>query len=445
MGERTQEQGNASYRIIWWIVYLLAFIGGPVGVWRSYKHTGDSSSLLKMALPLGIFCVVLIGRLVFLHLTRNMARMARKEATEGYLCILPWLIGLVSFTLGPMIFSIYISMCDWDIINAPRFVGLANFQQALFHDFRFIQALKVTITYAAFALPLGLTGSLMVALLLNQKVKGMSWFRTIFYIPAILPGIATAMLWRWIFNPENGILNLILSTLASPSVRLAGALSIWPVAILIGLAVSAVTGVKAISIMIRRTADVWVGILWLVLALPLGSLIAFAWNTGFRLLKVTFSGPMPLWLADPSWALPAFVIMSLWGVGGGMIIYLAGLQSIPTQLYEAADIDGANPVQKFRKITLPMVSPTIFFNLVMGVIGSFQVFTSSFVMTQGGPHYATLFYLLYLYQKAFQYFQMGYAASMAWILFVIILVCTLLVFKSSAGWVYYEGEVKGKR
>ncbi len=136
--------------------------------------------------------------------------------------------------------------------------------------------------------------------------------------------------------------------------------------------------------------------------------------------------------------------MSLWGIGGGMIIYLAGLQGIPTQLYEAAEIDGATPIQKFRKITLPMISPTIFFNLVMGVIGSFQVFTSSFVMTQGGPAYATLFYLLYLYQKAFIYFQMGYAAALAWILFVIILGCTLIVFKSSARWVYYEAELKGR-
>ena len=379
---------GALSRAIWWVVYPLAFIAAPAAIWSQYKHTGDSSAALKMGLPLGIMCVFLIGRLIFLRATRNMTRIARKEAAEGFVCILPWLVGFVSFTLGPMLFSIYISMCDWDIINAPRFVGLANFQQALFHDFRFIQALKVTLTYAIFALPLGLTGSLMVALLLNQNVKGMTWFRTIFYIPAILPGIATAMLWRWIFNPENGILNIFLGS------------KIWP---------------------------------WLHI------------GSGLSIEKTALVNNPPAWLADPNWALPAFVLMSLWGVGGGMIIYLAGLQSIPTQLYEAADIDGANPVQKFWKITLPMVSPTIFFNLVMGVIGSFQVFTSSFVMTQGGPHYATLFYLLYLYQKAFQYFQMGYAAAMAWILFVVILIATLLVFKSSAGWVYYEAEVKGRR
>lgn len=444
MGERT-DKGSVIHRVIWWVVYLLAFIVAPIAIRTNYQQSRDSGTLLKMALPLGVFCLFLIARLVFLHKTRDMTRMARKEATEGFMCILPWLVGFVSFTLGPMLFSIYISMCDWDIINAPRFVGLANFQQALFHDFRFIQALKVTITYAAFALPLGLTGALMVALLLNQKVKGMSWFRTIFYIPAILPGIATAMLWRWIFNPQYGILNLILGTINPRLIPVAQVLSLWPVAIVAGLVVAAVIVIKAVQILTRRTASAWVGVLWLVLALPIGGLTAAAWNTGFGLLRVSLGGTLPLWLGDPNWVLPAFILMSLWGVGGGMIIYLAGLQSIPTQLYEAADIDGANPVQKFRKITLPMVSPTIFFNLVMGVIGSFQVFTSSFVMTQGGPHYGSLFYLLYLYQKAFQYFQMGYAASMAWILFVIILVCTLLVFKSSAGWVYYEGEVKGRR
>ncbi len=445
MGERIEEKGGAAARMLWWLIYLIAFIAAPIAVARTYRQTADSSLLLKMALPLAVFCLFLIGRLVFLHATRNMTRLARKEASEGFMCILPWLVGFTTFTLGPMLFSIYIAMCDWDIINAPRFVGLANFQQALFHDFRFITALRVTISYAMFALPLGMTGSLLVALLLNQNVKGMSWFRTIFYVPAILPGIATAMLWRWIFNPQYGILNLILGAVNPRLIPVAAALSPWPVAIGVGLVAAALIAGKALQGLKGRTISTGLGIFWLVLAVPVGGLIAVGWNTGFGLLKVTLGGPLPLWLADPMWALPAFILMSLWGVGGGMIIYLAGLQSIPTQLYEAADIDGANPIQKFRKITLPMLSPTIFFNLVMGVIGSFQVFTSSFVMTQGGPHYATLFYLLYLYQKAFQYFQMGYAASMAWILFVIILVCTLLVFKSSAGWVYYEGEVKGRR
>lgn len=384
----TDESTGVVWRVFWWAVYLLVFVGGPVALSREIRQAGDPGGVYKLMLPWIVVCLLLIGRLVFVFCTRKMSRLARREARDGYLCILPWLVGFVTFTFGPMIFSIYISMCDWDIINPPVFVGLANFQQALFHDFRFIQALKVTILYAMFALPLGLVGSLLVALLLNQNVRGMTWFRTIFYIPAILPGVATAMVWKWIFNPENGILNVFLSS------------KIWPM-------------------------------------LHIG--------TGLSVEKIALVNNPPAWLADPSWALPAFVLMSLWGVGGGMIIYLAGLQGIPTQLYEAAEIDGANPVQKFRKITLPMISPTIFFNLVMGVIGTFQVFTSSFVMTAGGPAYATLFYLLYLYQKAFQYFQMGYAAAMAWILFVVILICTLLIFKSSASWVYYESELKGRR
>lgn len=370
---------NTLKRVFWWIIYIFDFAVAPPLLWQKIRgmETLAGELVFKLLMLWAIFTLLLIGRLIFLFATRKMTLMARKEAAEGYLCILPWLIGFTAFTLGPMIFSIYISMCDWDIINPPKYIGLANFEQALFHDFRFVKALRVTVTYAAFALPLGLMGSLLLAILLNQNVKGMTWFRTIFYIPAILPGVATAMLWRWIFNPQYGILNSILLKL--------------------------------------------------------------------HLISVGPGKEPPGWIADPALALPSFIIMSLWGIGGGMIIYLAGLQSIPTQLYEAAEIDGANWWQKFRKITIPMISPTIFFNLVMGVIGSFQVFTSSFIMTAGGPAYATLFYLLYLYQKAFQYFQMGYAAAMAWILFVLILFCTLIVFKSSARWVYYEADIRGKR
>jgi multiple sugar transport system permease protein len=234
-------------------------------------------------------------------------------------------------------------------------------------DFRFRQALKVTAVYAAFAVPLGLVCSLALAMLLNINVRGMRVFRSVFYIPAILPGVAVAMVWLTVFRPQGGVFNSILG---------------------------------------------WFGV-----------------------------APVP-WLTSPEWALPSFVVMSLWGVGGGMIIYLAGLQSVPTQLYEAAEIDGAGSWRKFVSVTLPMMSPTILFNLIMGIIGSFQVFTSSFIMTQGGPAYATLFYVLYLYQKAFKYLQMGYACALAWILFAIILTLTLIVFRSSARWVYYEAELK---
>lgn len=310
------------------------------------------------------------------------SRMARREAIEGYLCIAPWLIGFTLLTLGPMIFSFLISLTKWDLINPPQWVGMSNYVTMFTDDFRFRQSLKVTAAYAALSLPVGMLGSLSVAMLLNMKVRGMRVFRSIYYIPAILPGAAVAMLWQWILKPQGGVLNFFLTRNVMPS--LSG------------------------------------GLHWAPLV----------------------QDP-PKWLADPNWALPAFVIMSLWTVGGGMIIYLAGLQSVPTQLYESAEIDGAGSWTKFRSITLPMISPTIFFNLVMGIIGSFQVFTSSYIITPGGgPGYSTLFYVLYLYQKAFKYLQMGYASALAWVLFLIVLALTLVVFRTSAKWVYYEAEVK---
>lgn len=298
---------------------------------------------------------------------KRKSRLARKEAVEGFVCIAPWLFGFVFFTLGPVIFSFVMSLSKWDMINPPKFVGFANYATILTDDFRFRQSLKVTAIYAGTAVPLGLVCSLALAMLLNLNVKGMRIFRSIFYIPAILPGVAVSMVWLMVFRYQGGIFNTLL-----------GMVGIAPVK----------------------------------------------------------------WLTSTEMALPSFVIMSLWGVGGGMIIYLAGLQSVPTQLYEAAEIDGAGSWAKFRTVTLPMISPTIFFNLIMGIIGSFQVFTSSFIMTQGGPAYATLFYVLYLYQKAFKYLQMGYACALAWILFGVILLLTLIVFKSSAAWVYYEAELK---
>jgi multiple sugar transport system permease protein len=265
-----------------------------------------------------------------------------------------------------MVFSLIISLTRWDLINPPQFVGLGNYREILLDDFRFRQSLKVTAVYAGVSVPLGMAASLGVALLLNASARGMRLFRSVFYIPAILPAAAVAMLWMWILKPQGGALNYLL-----------------------GLA----------------------------------------------------HLPQPRWLADPAWALPAFVIMSLWSVGGGMLIYLAGLQAVPTQLYEAAEIDGAGSWRRFRSITLPMISPTILFNLIVGIIASFQVFTASYIMTPGGgPGYSTLFYVLYLYQKAFRYLQMGYASALAWILFLVVLGLTVLVLRTSARWVYYEAE-----
>ncbi|HID92494.1 MAG TPA: sugar ABC transporter permease, partial [bacterium (Candidatus Stahlbacteria)] len=248
----------------------------------------------------------------------------------------------------------------------------------IFKDPLFYKSLKVTFIYTIFAVPLGLFFGLLIALLMNQGVRGITIFRTIYYLPAILSGVAVAVLWQKIFNPYFGVLNPILKKL-----------HIMPILELINSPVT--------------------------------------------------------WLYSEFWALPAFIIMSLWGVGGSMIIYLAGLQGIPTHLYEAAEIDGASAFGRFRHVTIPMLSPIIFFNLIMGIIGSFQVFVSSYVMTGGGPNNATLFYVLNLYRQAFQYYRMGYGCALAWLLFTIIIGFTLIIWKSSPLWVYYAGEIRGRR
>jgi multiple sugar transport system permease protein len=302
------------------------------------------------------------------------SRRRRAEEAWGYLAISPWLIGFLVFTLGPIVFSIVLSFTRWNSLSPAsqaRFVGLDNYAALLGgEDELFLKSLRATLLFAAMSLPLGLVSSLLLALLMNAKLKGIMAFRTLYYLPAVMPAVATAVLFRWVFSRE-GILNYLLGGLG----------------------------------------------------------------------RVPFN-QMPDWLNDPKWAVPAIVFMGLWGVGGGMMIYLAGLQNIPTQLYEAAEIDGAGALAKFRAVTLPMLSPTIFFNLVMGLIGAFQVFASAFVLFAGGtgPEDAALFYSYYLYRKAFEQFQVGYGSALAWILFVIILACTLVVFRTSSLWVYYEGQ-----
>jgi multiple sugar transport system permease protein len=295
--------------------------------------------------------------------------VARREAIFGYLFIAPWLIGFFLWTLGPMVASLVLSFADYAIIAPPVFIGTRNFVKIFADDPSFWDALRVTLTYAVFSVPTGIALSLGIALLMNQRVPLIRLWRTIYYLPAVVSGVAVAMLWIWVFHSQFGILNLSL-----------------------------------------------------------------------RLLGV----PGPAWLGSPDWALWALVLMSFWSVGSGMIVKLAGLQGIPTELYEAASIDGAGSWRKFVSITLPMLSPVLFFNLVMGVIATFQYFTNAYVMTGGGPGRATLFYNLYLYQNAFQYFKMGYASALAWILFLIILLFTLAIFRSSPYWVYYEGQTKGR-
>ena len=299
--------------------------------------------------------------------------LRRQEAIWAYLLISPWLIGFIVFTLGPMIASLALSLTSYNITTAPIFIQFDNYIKLFTDDPKFWHSLGITIKFAAVAIPLNLIFGFLLALLLNQNVPGVPFWRTIYYLPSVIAGVAVAILWSLIFNPRFGILNWLLS--------------------LIGI-----------------------------------------------------DGPG--WLASPDWALTALIIMSLWSVGGGMIIYLSGLQSIPTALYEAAELDGANSWQRLFYITIPLMSPVIFYNLVIGIISTFQYFTEVYVITAtadtglGGPADSTLFYNVYLYSNAFRYLNMGYASAMAWILFVIVLALTLLVFRSSALWVYYEGELR---
>ncbi|MHB0878618.1 MAG: carbohydrate ABC transporter permease [Anaerolineae bacterium] len=291
----------------------------------------------------------------------------RRENLAGWLWASPWIVGFLIFTLVPMIASIYFSFTDYPVISAPKWIGLDNFRFMLTEDGSVLQALKVTTIYAVVSIPLNLTVGFLLALLLNQPIRGLTVWRTLYYLPAVISGVAVALLWQWVFNTDFGLANWLLS----------------------------VIGIKG-----------------------------------------------PRWLLDPSWALPSLIIMNLWGVGGGMIINLAGLQGVPTALYEAAEIDGANALRRFRAITVPMVSPVIFFNLIMGIIGALQTFTQAFIMTSGGPREATYFFMLHLYNNAFQWLKMGYASALAWVLFVYIMLWTALVIRFSSAWVYYEGELR---
>lgn len=289
--------------------------------------------------------------------------LARREAWEGYGFVALWLVGFVVFYAGPMVASLLLSFTSWNLIGRIEWAGLDNYRQ-LVHDPIFWQSLKVTGIYALIAVPLDLFAALILATLLNQKIRAVGWYRTLYYIPTILPGVVTAMVWRWVFNPQIGLINQAL----------------------------ALVGING-----------------------------------------------PLWLASPQWALPAIIVMSLWTIGGSMVIFLGGLQGVPVQLHEAAEIDGAGSWTRFWRITVPLVSPTIFFNLITGMIGAFQVFTLPYIMTQGGPQYATEFYVLYLYDNAFTFHKMGYASAMAWIMFLIVVVLTLAQFRLSKRWVYYAG------
>jgi multiple sugar transport system permease protein len=286
----------------------------------------------------------------------------RSQWWGGLVCVSPWLIGFIIFGGGPLLFSLVISFCDYDILRPPEYVGLQNFHVLFTQDDNFGTSLGNTV-YMVLGVPLGMFTGLAVALLLNLKIRGMAVWRTFFYLPAIVPMVASSILWIWILNANGGFINKVL---------------------------------------------------------------------GF------FGIPGPLWLDSPAWSKPAIIVMGLWGAGASMIIWLAGLKAIDPSLYEAADVDGANEWQKLWHITLPQLTPFIFFNLVMGLIGTFQIFGQAFIMTQGGPGNSTLFYVYYLFNNAFRYGHMGYAAAMAWVLFVIVLGLTIVQLKLSKRWVHYE-------
>ncbi len=296
--------------------------------------------------------------------SRARLTASRREAIGFYLAISPWLIGFLAFTLVPMAISLYLGFTRWDLFGSPQWAGVDNYRR-MAQDPLFRQALRITTIYTLAYVPAEMIGGMALALLVNQKVRGVGVFRTIFYLPSVLAGVAYVVLWMWIFNPQGGLLNTLLGYL----------------------------GIQG-----------------------------------------------PRWLIDPRWALPALLLMTFWGWGRAMVIFLAGLQGVPPELYEAAAIDGAGDRSKFRHVTLPMMTPTILFALILSIISTFQTFTSAFVATDGGPLNATLFYVLYIYRQAFQFFRMGYAAALAWVLFIIVLVLTLLLFRSGQFWVYYEGK-----
>jgi multiple sugar transport system permease protein len=292
-------------------------------------------------------------------------------------------VGLIGLTVYPLAASLYYSFCSYSVLKPAKWVGIGNYR-LMWLDFThhglLFESIFNTLFYAVLAVPLGIALAFFLALLLNQKVKGLAFFRTLFYVPSVVPLVASSVLWLWLLNPQYGLINLAM-----------GWLHINDVLGFIGMKV------------------------------PIG------------------------WLADPKWSKPALVLMSLWGVGNATIIFLAGLQSVPSELYEAAELDGASAWQKTRQITLAFVSPQILFMLVMGLIGASQYFTQAWIMTgnpPGGPANSTMLYPMYLFQNAFQYFKMGYACSMAWLLFVVVVSATAILFKTTARYIYYGGETR---
>lgn len=298
-----------------------------------------------------------------------LGKLAMKEERAAYLFLLPWLLGLVFLMAGPVIASLLLSFTQWNLTTAPQWIGLGNYERMFFRDRDFLTSMGVTLRFTLMSVPIYMVTGLGLALLLNHKLKGMNFFRTVLFMPSVIAGTAVAVLWSMLLNPEVGVINQVLR--------------------FIGIA-----------------------------------------------------NP-PRWLASNEWAIPAFILMGLWGIGGGVIIYLSGLQNIPPHLYESAEIDGANPIQKFFYITLPLLTPTIFFTLITGLIGAFQVFDGAFILNaRGARRGALLFYLLHLYNEGFRGSRFGYASALAWVLVILAAVAIIIIFRSSEKWVYYETDSK---
>lgn len=298
----------------------------------------------------------------------KQSRIKHQHNIAGYVFISPWLIGFLLLTLWPILQSLYLSFTQYSLLDSPTWIGSQNYENIFQKDRLFVKSLAVTFTFVLFAVPIKLFFSLMVAMLLNRDIKGMSFYRTLIYFPSLIGGsIAVAALWRNMFGLD-GYINHVLG---------------W-------------FGIEGIG-----------------------------------------------WISNPNTALGTLVLLSAWQFGSTMVIFLAGLKQIPKDLYESASVDGAGVLRKFWNITLPMLSPVMFFNLVLGIINAFQMFTSAFVITAGGPANATYMYVLFLYEKAFKQFQMGYASALAWILLLIIAVFTIINFVVSKYWVHYESEGRG--
>ncbi|MGQ9730301.1 MAG: carbohydrate ABC transporter permease [Candidatus Zipacnadales bacterium] len=359
----------------------------------------------------------------------------KQRLKKGLAFISPWFIGLGLFTLYPITASFYYSFCEYSVLQKPVWIGAGNYQD-LMTDGVFWKSLGNTVVYAACALPLGLVVSLSLAILLNTGVRGLAIFRTIMFLPALVPMVALAIVWLWIFNGQYGLLNNLLSPTAIYWVLylgyagpVAGVSAAWLYDRL-SLAWGAARG------WIAQLVAGAVGVLIVAFLHPEAGVFSFLLGERFAALH---SGP-PGWLADPAWSKTALVIMSLWGGGNAMVIYLASLQDVPQHLYDAAELDGANWVQKIRHVVLPAISPVILFNLIMGIIGGLQFFAVPYVIApNGAPDRSIYFLTMYLYDNAFTYLRMGYASAMAWILFLIIFALTLLALRLTRRFVYYEG------